>query len=224
METEKPARRTRIQCDVDSPGMKRWIVGISIMTPILCLAVLSLLAVPATAGVPVLAGPVVSPVNGHHYYLLGQSDWFAAEREARALGGHLATIRDEEENAWLYETFGAFGGSPRHLWIGLFDEGRDQFGWVSGEPVGFTHWCPPQPDHADGREHYGHMVAPRYCAWGGWWNAPRRALITASGYAMHGVVEVELVARYREGDGPSPSIPLRPGFAAPALPSSGAGR
>jgi hypothetical protein len=170
------------------------------MWSIVWIAVLSLLAGPAAARVPVLAGPVVSPVNGHLYYLLGQSDWFAAEQEARALGGHLATIRDSAENAWVYETFGAFGGSPRHLWVGLFDEGRDRFTWVSGECVGFAHWCPLQPDHAGGCEHYGHLVAPRYCAYGGWWNDLDGHWIMASGYPMHGVVEVQPVAM-----GPAPT-------------------
>ena len=43
-------------------------------------------------GGPTVLDSAVSPINGHVYYLLANSDWADAERSAVALGGHLATI------------------------------------------------------------------------------------------------------------------------------------
>jgi hypothetical protein len=143
----------------------------------------------------VLAGPIPNPANGHLYYLLAQGDWHRAEAEALALGGHLATIGDPHENDWVYETFGAYRGTPRHLWIGLTDEGHEGLVvWTNGEPVGFTNWYETQPDNADGREHCAHIVAPWYSPEGGRWNDLDGRWTSASGYPMHGVVEVELHA------------------------------
>ncbi len=53
----------------------------------------------------VIGGPVTNSANGHVYYLLAQTNWTAAEAEAVALGGHLVTINDAEENAWVHQTF-----------------------------------------------------------------------------------------------------------------------
>src|SRR5260221_13528108 len=80
----------------------------------------------------ILAGPLVNPVNGHSYYLLSQNTWSNAEAEAVSLGGHLATIRNADEQNWDFSTFSSYHGA---LWIGLTD--RDKvftFTWTSGEP------------------------------------------------------------------------------------------
>jgi hypothetical protein len=94
-------------------------------------------------------GPVISPVNGHSYYLLSAASWTVSQAEAIALGGHLATVRNAAENQWLVETFSA--ESSRHLWIGLTDaieEGR--FEWIGGEPVSFANWGLGEPNQIGG--------------------------------------------------------------------------
>ena len=68
-----------------------------------------------------LTGPVVNPANNHTYYLLAESPWQAAEAEAVALGGHLATINDQAEQDWMFSNFGYDGGTNHSLWIGFND-------------------------------------------------------------------------------------------------------
>src|SRR5438552_2054767 len=103
----------------------------------------------------ILAGPITNPANHHIYYLLTSNTWTASEAEAESLGGNLATIDDAREQAWVFKRFGAFGGAPKVLWIGLSDEGHEgRFVWVSGERSPYTHWEPGQPDDARGVEHY----------------------------------------------------------------------
>src|SRR5262249_34066741 len=100
---------------------------------------------------------IFNPATGHEYSLTcgeywGISDtsvrtppdWFDAEAEAVAAGGHLATINDAAENTWLRDTFGNF-----HYWIGLTDWGSEgTFYWISGEPVTYINWDGGQPDNA----------------------------------------------------------------------------
>ena len=152
-------------------------------------------ATPVRAADP-LSGPFVSPVNGHTYYLLTQSNWTDAEAAARQLGGHLATVRSQAENDWIFDTFGAWGGNRRHLWIGLTDDeafGGTEFGetggqpyppggnrgrgwvWVGGEPVTFQNWDPGNPDNYEGDdpvhgEDYAHMANFEGLSDTGMWN------------------------------------------------------
>lgn len=114
----------------------------------------------------IISGPVTNSANGHIYYLLTQNTWTASEAEAQTLGGHLVTINDQAEQDWVLNTFAAFGGVDRALWIGLTDRYQEgAFSWSSGEPLGYTHWqSPPQPDNgsssAHGAENYVHMLWP----------------------------------------------------------------
>jgi len=109
---------------------------------------------------------IFNPANGHEYrltsgYYWGVSDtatrtrpdWFDAEDEAVASGGHLVTINDEAEKDWLVSLF--VPGNPFFdpwgacLWIGLSDFGSEgSFYWISGETATFTSWDSGQPDNA----------------------------------------------------------------------------
>src|SRR5690349_2818675 len=135
------------------------------MKTILALVFIAL-SLPAQAAV--LAGPIVNPANGHTYYLLSSSTWTKAEAEAVRLGGHLVTIRNPQEDRWIFSTFGDWGGG---LWIGLTDRQKTfHFTWVSGEPVTYTNWSAGQPDNGTGGiEFYVHMW-PKGHEFPGQWN------------------------------------------------------
>ena len=80
--------------------------------------------------------------QGQLYYLGPNQNWFDARTLAQDLGGDLVTINDQAEQDWLYEQFGS-----SHYWIGLNDlDVEGSFVWVSGEPVGYTNWCPGEPN------------------------------------------------------------------------------
>jgi hypothetical protein len=99
----------------------------------------------------ILVGPVTNPANGHVYYLLSPAYWTNAEAQAVALGGHLVTIDDAAENAWVLNTFGNYQGTSRPLHIGLTDEGHEgQWTWVSGQTVTFLNWAGGEPNNGQG--------------------------------------------------------------------------
>jgi hypothetical protein len=114
----------------------------------------------------ILEGPVVNPANGHSYYLLSADTWTNSEAEAETLGGHLASISDQAENDFVYNTF--VGDGTRNFWIGMYDPTQDaggghaaNFVWVDGDAVGYVNWATPEEPnnyHAQG-EYYVQMWA-----------------------------------------------------------------
>src|SRR6185436_414122 len=88
---------------------------------------------------PLLGSPlspaIVNPNNGHTYVLLNNTNWTDSESQAVAMGGHLATIRNQAEQDWVFQTFSSYGGVQRYLWIGLNDAAAEGFfRWASDEP------------------------------------------------------------------------------------------
>ena len=131
--------------------------------------------------------PVVNPAKRKiAIHLLQNSSWLDAEAEAICLGGHLVTINDEAENAWVWGQFSRFGREDRNLLIGLNDAAVEgTFVWTSGEPVTYTHWRVGQPDNAFGTEDYAHLRVPD----GSWNDIPGDQLRWDEG-PTHGVVEL----------------------------------
>jgi hypothetical protein len=153
----------------------------------------------------VIAGPVTNVGNGHTYHLLNQSTWVEAETAAVALGGHLATIRNTNEQAFVYNTFANWAAQPRNLCIGLYDPDmfvnatdvpgrRLEFSWISGELVNYANWDPNEPnDFKSQGEFWVHMIEPRSVgnagAWNDVWNTPVNDLGFGSA-PLNGVVEL----------------------------------
>ncbi len=76
--------------------------------------------------------------------------WYNAQVAAQALGGNLASVNDEGENAWLNQSFSSYG----NLWIGLTDESqKNSFAWVSGDSLTYTNWASGQPNTANNKDY-----------------------------------------------------------------------
>lgn len=108
------------------------------------LAVASSLLIAANAN-------ALSFYNGHWYEVVssGQNgSWANAEAAAVANGGHLVTINDAAEQAWLVATFGSPTALIRY-WIGYNDAAQEgTWVWSSGQTPGFTYWDLGEPNNA----------------------------------------------------------------------------
>jgi serine/threonine protein kinase len=142
----------------------------------------------------ILAGPILNPANGHNYFLLESNSWTGSEAVAVALGGHLVTINDAAEQAWVVSTFAAYDGVNRHLWIGLNDiVQKGNYAWANGEPVTYLNWSPGEPNNYGMGEDYGMMFALADSRAGYWNDADNIASYNATGRGsvpVYGVVEV----------------------------------
>jgi cysteine-rich repeat protein len=83
-----------------------------------------------------------SPLNGHVYRQVGMVQTFDAATAACArAGGHLVTIADGDENAFVG---GQFLGT---LWLGGLKKNKTSyFQWITGEPFAFEFFAPGDPD------------------------------------------------------------------------------
>jgi hypothetical protein len=146
-------------------------------------------AVLLTVGVLMLAGTVradpivINPSNGHGYTLLDPSNWTDAEAAAVALGGHLVSIGDAAENAWVFATF----GQARDLWIGLYEDAAGLH-WTDGSAVVYTNiWdhtpgYPSEPYWVMGTTYSGFQGT-----WDDWQNVTPYPL---DGQPIYGVAEL----------------------------------
>lgn len=86
--------------------------------------------------------------GGHSYAVSNRWDsWFSVEAEAASMGGHLVTINDSNENAWLASTF----DSRTTYWIGFTDKDTEgTWKWISGETSVYTNWAAGEPNSSLG--------------------------------------------------------------------------
>ena len=110
----------------------------------------------------------VNPANGHTYYWGSPGNFTEAESFAVSVGGHLVTINDTAENAWITSNFLTPhpGTNP---YIGLVDpaENLASWTWLSGESVTYLNWASGEPNNA--WEHYSNLF-PVGDARAGQWN------------------------------------------------------
>ncbi len=124
-----------------------------------------------------LSPPIESPINHHRYILLRPGTWKDSEAQAVALGGHLATVRNQAEEDWIFKTFGAYGGLQHLLWIGLSDRDKKfHFTWSSGESVSYTAWAKGEPNNAGRGEDFVAIYYPNHDQHNRWNNWDDRTL------------------------------------------------
>ena len=102
------------------------------------------------------------------YVIVEGPTWEEAEANANALGGHLVTINDAEENKWIAENFSVskyyYDGDSgnvihTHFWLGGTDRAEEgSWKWSSGQPWtydGFdrNHAVMPIPNNEGDSEH-----------------------------------------------------------------------
>lgn len=83
--------------------------------------------------------------------------WFDARVACDAVGGRIAEIMSQPENAFITSMLQALNGSSsvcRNLWIGLEDFVVDgQFTWQGSKEVPeYSNWKPGEPNNAHGNE------------------------------------------------------------------------
>lgn len=106
---------------------------------------------------------LVNPQNGHSYFVYPDSvSWIDAKTACESLGGHLATISDTQEQAFV-EQLAQTCSERTNFWLGgYYDRNRDIWKWVDGTPFTYTNWDSwnngetefSQPDNHTGNEWY----------------------------------------------------------------------
>jgi hypothetical protein len=94
-------------------------------------------------------GYSVCPLNGRRYALTPPTSWEDGEGLAALLGGHLATVRNAEENAWIAQNL-----VSSRTYIGLSDAASEgQWAWSSGENATYTNWASPPDNYGNGQDY-----------------------------------------------------------------------
>ena len=121
--------------------------------------------------------------NGHYYILAPSTNWVAAEELAVHMGGHLASVTNAEEQAFLESVLLPSGES---FWLGFRDDADEShFTWSSGEPVTYTNWNSGQPDNWP----FGTPTGEDFAAFN--WGTPGKWNDFSDATRLRGVIELE---------------------------------
>jgi hypothetical protein len=106
---------------------------------------------------------IENPANGHLYRATEGMSWEDAEARAVELGGHLATVSNAQEEAWLQEQFFT-QDFESDFWIGFSDlETEGTWQWSSGETPDYENWCPGEPNNVgEGGEDFANIEGYPY--------------------------------------------------------------
>ncbi|HSI32240.1 MAG: lectin-like protein [Phycisphaerae bacterium] len=128
-------------------------------------------AAASVAGAAPVQWTTASGGNGHYYeaVFVGASGitWAAAEADAVARGGHLASVTSAAENAFVYSLVSdpswwhsSGGGSYVGPWIGGTrpTTSTTAWGWTDGSAWAYTNWAASQPTNTNGNEYYVHYI------------------------------------------------------------------
>jgi len=97
--------------------------------------------------------------NGHWYEIRSDGgSWTSARASCDAAGGHLATVGNAAENAFIWNALGSSGFYPCHAMLGGYQDPRvDDYSepsggwrWVTGEPMTYTAWYAGEPNNGAG--------------------------------------------------------------------------
>lgn len=82
--------------------------------------------------------------KGSAYVMLeGPLSWKRARKQARRLGGDLATVNNRKENRFLTRRFSPIAADECGLWIGLKRSNKTGgYSWASGQRAKYRNWLP----------------------------------------------------------------------------------
>jgi hypothetical protein len=180
---------------------------------ILVAAAMALTAIPAAAqvnygGIDFYQWSSGTNFNNHWYGVNFESNnWYSAEAAAVALGGHLASIANFEENAFVTNVMLTETGNNLLFWIGLIRTAPNSptFMWSDGSAVTYTRWDGGEPNNCCGGEEAVHVNWSN----ASYWNDFPGMLEERGGYSMvelsaipgHGTVTPEPVTMTLLGTG-----------------------
>ena len=128
----------------------------------------------------------------------GTFTWEQARMDALSRGGHLATVASLAKWNAIKAAVPAATLGGRNMWIGGSDAGKEGFwGWVTGEPWGYTRWATFQPDNGGGlgtSENYLALMTD-----GSW--ADFGAESTMTGYLLEKGTKGSVLLADTDGDG-----------------------
>ena len=90
----------------------------------------------AVNGQPIEGFQLLGEYNNHYYYKYNTStSWLDADTLTRANGGYLACLDNQNENDFVWNSFGG------NKWIGYYDSnGQENNLWVNGQPSTYENW------------------------------------------------------------------------------------
>lgn len=144
----------------------------------LAVGFLSVVAFSGSASAVRIFSDLIRTETGSRYLLINDDDpingisWDDAEAFAIEQGGHLVTINDAAEEAWILDNFpivdGPIMGESLHqyLWTGLNDIASEgTFEWTSGEPVTYTNFLDGEPNNFEDSEDVVGLIRPGEGGW-----------------------------------------------------------
>ncbi|XP_055370087.1 type-2 ice-structuring protein-like isoform X2 [Betta splendens] len=76
--------------------------------------------------------------------------WAEAEKNCRAMGGHLASLRNRNEYFWVQHLINYYTHTSPETWIGGSSRtGDTTWFWSDGTSFTFTFWCQGEPNNPD---------------------------------------------------------------------------
>lgn len=137
--------------DNTSFGKRRWSRALALIT-------MALAGTSATSSAGVVVNYATAP-GGNTYAVIADPavSWSAAMNLSSSHGGYLATITSAAEQAFVEQLLGATPAPSGLYWIGLQKTSGD-YGWTTGEALGYTNWLPGQPDNNGNNETVGSIL------------------------------------------------------------------
>ena len=80
------------------------------------------------------------------------TSWSSANAAAKAAGGHLVTITTPAEQTFVQQLLTDGNAGTGQYWMGFTRSNATAFGWITPEPVGYTHWQTGEPNNLSGDE------------------------------------------------------------------------